>query len=649
MAPRQPPVFTRRPESKRPEARTAKTGLRIPAVSPSKLFAICLLLGLATLVVYYRAIGNPFVNYDDTAYVTENPHIQQGLTADTWRWAISTTTESNWHPLTWLSHALDCQLYGLNPAGHHFSSLLLHVMSVLILFLLLQRATGATGRSLMVAALFGLHPINVESVAWVAERKNVLSMFFFSLTLGAYGWYARRPNVGRYVVVGVLFALGLAAKPMIVTLPFVLLLVDFWPLQRVLNWQPPSPAFPVPQSPLWRLGVEKVPLLLLSVASSVMTMAAQKPVIVHNEHLSWLARVVNALYAYSMYVMKAFWPTHLAAFYPYEGLRLASWEAVLCLLFLAGISGLVWRGREHAYWVVGWLWFLGTLIPMIGLVQVGDQAMADRYAYLPLLGIFTMVVWGAGDWAESRRFDRRWLVAVGGIVLTVLSWLTWRQIGVWHSSPDLWAHALKVTKDNYLAEDYAGAALLVQAYDATGQRYTDESLVHFQNAIRMNPDDVIGHLNLGADLHERGRLQEAIQQYQLVLKLTDDVEMRTKTLIDLGAVYRQLDDYTTAHRYYDEVRKMDPHNSVLFTNLGKMGMGERAQQLAALAASHPLPETYVQLGQLQLALGEVEKARASYQEALKLKPGMAEARSALAKLGKEKNPPEPSATSNSLP
>lgn len=636
----------KRVASKRPDVRTEPDKPLAARVVPRvKLIAICLLLVFLTSLVYSRAIRNPFVNYDDTAYVTENLQVQQGLTRATWRWAIETTAEANWHPLTWLSHALDCQLFGLNPAGHHFTSVLLHVLSVVILFLLLYRATRAVSRSLTVAALFAVHPINVESVAWVSERKNVLCMFLFLLALGAYGWYVRRPKVGRYLLVLVLFALGLAAKPMIVTLPFALLLLDFWPLQRVLNWQRPTPAFPVPQQPLWRLTLEKVPLLFLSAASSVLTLVAQSTVIAHNTHLSLQTRAMNALYAYSMYVMKALWPTGLAAFYPYEGARLSTWQATLCLLFLTGVTVLVWRGRSRLYLPVGWLWFLGTMVPMIGLVQAGDQAMADRYAYVPLLGIFSMVVWSVTDWAQGRRLDGRWLVAAAGIVLSILSFLTWRQIEVWHSSYELWSHALMVTKDNPVAEDYAGSALLEQTYEATGKRYSDEALTHFQNAIRINPNDVIGHLNLGADLHEHGRIQEAIQQYQLVLTLTDDPEMKTKALVDLGAAYQKEENYTIARRYYGEVLKADPHNTVVFTNLGKLGMGEREQQLSAAAAAHPTAQVYLQLGQLQAALGETGKARFSYQKALKLDPGMEAAKGALDKLDKEKNPAEPGSSS----
>jgi tetratricopeptide (TPR) repeat protein len=594
---------------------------------------IAILLAILTFAVYFRALTNPFVNYDDPGYVVENSQVQQGLTPATMRWALTATDATNWHPLTWLSHALDCQLFGLNPAGHHLTSVLLHVFSSVLLFLLLLRVTGSAVKSLCVTALFALHPINVESVAWVAERKNVLCMFFILLTLGAYGWYTRRSNIGRYLTVVVLFVLALAAKPMAVTLPFALLLLDFWPLQRVASSQSASKVFPVPQMQFWRLFAEKLPLIFLSAASGAVTLFAQKAAVATNEHVPLLVRLLNACYAYSMYVARAFWPRGLASFYPYEGYRLPVWQFALCAFFLIGITALVWRLRARTYLPVGWLWFLGTLVPMIGLVQVGDQAMADRYAYLPLIGIFVMAVWGIAELVEKRQLNARSCAAVVAVVLAALSFLTWRQIGYWRSSRDLWTHTLAVTKDNYMAEDYVGSALLVEAYQATGQRHLDEALVHFQNAVRINPNDAISHLNLGADMHEHGQLREAIEQYQTVLSLTRDSHLVAKSLIDLGAASQQLGEYAASERYYREAQKLEPDNQVIFMNLGKLGMAERVQELSASAAAHPTPVAYLQLGQLQQAAGMTAAARQSYETALKLNPKFDEAQKALTSLG----------------
>ncbi|MFZ0956318.1 MAG: tetratricopeptide repeat protein [Candidatus Sulfotelmatobacter sp.] len=638
-----PPRARVRPDVQKQDApKVAAKGPAVALAPPqssqprAKVYAtLCLLLAAVTFIVYSRALTNPFVNYDDQGYVVENSRVQQGLTLATLRWALTSTDATNWHPLTWLSHAADCQLFGLNPKGHHLTSVLLHVCNVVLLFLLLARVTGSIFKRLLVAALFALHPINVESVAWIAERKTVLCMFFILLTFAAYGWYARRPRLGRYLAVVGLFILALAAKPMAVTLPFALLLLDFWPLGRVSSLQTASEVFPVPRVGFGRLVLEKLPLVLLSAASSAVTLFAQKAAVATNEHVPLFVRLANACYAYSTYIFNAFWPVGLASFYPYEGYRLPVWQFVLCALFLVAVTAWTWGKRARTYLPVGWLWFLGTLVPMIGLVQVGDQAMADRYAYLPLIGIFVMAVWGVADLAEKHRIDVR-LLRVGAVVIIVaLSLLTWRQIGYWRSSRDLWTHALQVTKDNYMAEDYVGSALLVENYEATGQRHLDEALVHFKNAVRINPNDAISHLNLGADMHEHGQLREAIEQYQTVLSLTQDPHLVAKSFIDLGAAYQQLGDYAASEQYFREAQKMEPDNEVILLDLGKLGMAKRARELSTAAAAHPTPGAYLQLGQLQQAAGMIPEARQSYEAALKLNPKFVEAQKALAGIGQD--------------
>ncbi len=641
---------------------------RAPSSAKGKL-ALCVLLALATFAVYFRATTNPFVNYDDGGYVTENPKVLQGLSWATVRWAFISTDASNWHPLTWLSHALDCQLFSLNAAGHHFTSVLLHVLNVLLLFLLLHRVTGAATRSFFVAALFALHPINVESVAWIAERKTVLCMFFFLLTLGAYGWYARSPNVRRYLAVVALLVAALMAKPMAVTLPFVLLLVDFWPLNRVLGFSAPSLAFPLEQRPLKSLALEKLPLLLLSLLSSVVTVVAQGAAVSRNPLLTFWVRLANALYAYSMYLVKAAWPVHLAAFYPYEGMRLSAWQILLCVLFLSLITGWAWRKRATGVALVGWLWFLGTLVPVIGLVQVGDQAMADRYAYFPLIGLFVMVVWSVADWIGKRRLDPRPFVAATLAALATFSVLTWRQIGTWHSSFDLWTHALSVTTNNYMAEDYVGTVELVDVFERTGQRYSDEALGHFQRAAAINPFDGISHLNIAADHHEHGRLEDAVNEYDIVLgvtrdphllakalfglgdaqhqlghekdaigayesalQVTSEPHMVAKNLLGLGDAYREQGDIPTARRYYQQAARTDPQNRSVFVSMGKLAMDQRILQLGAAASAHPTPTAYLQLGQLQVAAGHTAQARVSFQTALRLDPKSHDAQAALSGL-----------------
>ena len=461
-------------------ARKAGTGSAPLASAWKRDFAVCLLLAVATFALYGRAISYPFIeHYDDEIYVTANPHVQAGLTWQTVTWALTSTDYANWHPLTWLSHALDCELYGLNPGGHHFTNVFLHALNVGLLFLLLARSTGAKGRSLLLAALFAVHPFNVESVAWIAERKNVLSMFFFLLTLGAFGWYALKPAVKRYLVVALLFALALAAKPMVITLPCVLLLLDYWPLRRIAGWgqsqirragdHPESPAkysspgtaWSVPQASFSWLVLEKLPLLAMSAANGAVTIFAQRSYGSMRLVLPLGVRLENAVYAYAMYVAKAFWPAQLAVFYPHPGDTLAAWQIGLAALFLVAVSALVWRERtSRPYLMTGWLWYLGTLVPVIGLIQVGEQAMADRYAYLPLIGIFLMAVWGAADLADRRQLSFPTRAKTAAIVLAVLAAFTWEQVTYWRSSSDLWSRALQVTKNNFTAEMNLAAALM---------------------------------------------------------------------------------------------------------------------------------------------------------------------------------------------
>jgi hypothetical protein len=556
-------------------------------------------LVLVTAGIYSPVLHHPFVNFDDQAYIVENTHVTGGLTLAMVRWALTSLEEANWHPVTWLSHALDCELFGLNPAGHHATNVMVHAANAAILFLLLLGATGARWRSLAVGALFALHPLNVESVAWTAERKNVLSMLCLLLALLAYGWYARKPATFRYFVVALLFALGLAAKPMIVTLPFALLLLDYWPLRRVQLAK--SVEHPSIQQRSWTwLVLEKVPLLALSAASSVVTIYAQRLSMPTIEALPFAQRIGNAVDSYVGYLSKTFWPAHLAVFYPHEGAHLPAWRIALCIVFLAAVTMWAWTMRHsRSYLLIGWLWFLGNLVPVIGLVQVGDQAMADRYVYLPLIGIFVMVVWGiaglVADYPQGRNVAG---LMIGGavLVLVALSVVTVRQIATWSSSFELWSHALEVTSDNYLAEDYIGSALLVQAYETTGQRFSDEATAHFRNAVRINPHDAIGHLNLGADFHEHGRLQEAIEQYSAVLRYTRDEHLMAKAYIALGAAYGRLHEFDKAEQSYRMATRLEPDNRGLFMRIGQLGMEEQIAQLTEATATHPTAENYVALG-----------------------------------------------------
>lgn len=426
---------TRRRDDRKTNPTRKKTGtarselVQRPAFDPLKtkrMIFLCLALASVTFACYWPVLGHPFADYDDDNYVTANPNVQRGLTRQSVSWALTSTEKSNWHPLTWMSHELDCQIYGLNSRGHHFTSLSLHVLNVWLLFLLLVFATDAVEQSFMVALLFAAHPVNVESVAWIAERKNVLSTAVFLLAIGAYGWYARRPSIKRYLLVASIFVMALASKPMVITLPCVLLLLDFWPLQRVLGFTKPAIAFPVPQLPLRRLLLEKLPFLALSAGSAIVTIVAQRS----GGSIKSLAdvppgiRLSNAVWAYVAYIGKTFWPMALAPHYPYPRSGPAVGQLILAVAVLSLVSAFVWWKRSHTYLWVGWCWFLGTLVPVIGLIQVGNQAMADRYLYLPIIGLLVVVVWGVVDLADHARLGLAVRIVAAVIIVTALAGLT---------------------------------------------------------------------------------------------------------------------------------------------------------------------------------------------------------------------------------
>lgn len=603
--------------------------------------APAILLALVTFGIYFQVIHQPFSNYDDGEYVSNNPNIQKGITRATLRWAITSTEHANWHPLTWLSHALDWQLFGNNPSGHHFTSLLLHILNVVLLFFFLARVTGSTARSLLVAALFAVHPINVESVAWVAERKNVLCTLFFLLALVSYSRYARRPNLIRYLLATLLFAFALSAKPMAVTFPFVLLLLDFWPLQRIKNWSQPSPVFPVPQLPAWKIALEKLPWLAMSAADSAITLMAQNKAdaIKSVTKFSLSGRMANAAVSYASYLWKAAWPLHLAVFYPYFAGRLAAWQVLLRGLLLAAASVWVWRERAHPYLIVGWCWFLGMMVPVIGLIQVGDQGMADRYAYLPFIGIFLAAVWGLADLSQNAgRGLGRFAPAAAGTVLVFFSVLAWRQVRTWQTPYDLWSQALAVDPNDSIAEDVVGSEILMGALNK-GLPVSSEAQVHFQKALKVNPKDSDALLNIGADLQAHGKIQEAIAKYKAALQTAEDRSLKVRILCDLGSAYENVPDIASARQYYKEALNLGPKNDpTAFAGFARTFTDEQIVGLSRALASHPAAEGYWKLGQLQESSGYNENAIASYKHALMIDSTLAAARAALDRLTKRNQP-----------
>jgi protein O-mannosyl-transferase len=598
------------------------------------LLAIALVL--VTFAAYSAVLKYPFVNYDDPDYVIKNPHVQQGISVSTVIWAVKSLELANWHPVTWLSHALDYDLFRLDARGHHFTSLLLHAANAVLVFLLLMRSTGALWRSWWVASLFALHPMNVESVAWVAERKSVLSMFFFLLTLGAYGWYVRQPNWKRYLVVTVLFVLALAAKPMVVTLPFVLLLLDFWPLKRIGDHaeQPQPSKRPVGQEqPGWRsLVVEKLPWLALSAASSVITIIAQRPAMKTMDAIPFGQRLTNAVFSYAMYLWKVFWPTRLSVYYAPQGSRLGGWQIALSLLLLATVSALAWRFRSRRYIPVGWLWFVGTLVPMIGLIQVGEQGMADRYAYLPFLGIFTLLTWTVADLCAAGRINVLIPIASSVTVIFALSYLTWRQVHTWESTLSLWSHSLAITPENCIAEDSIGTILLEEGVQSTGQRCVDQAQVHFQRAVRICPQDSLAHLNVGFCEQARGHFQEAISEYETALQSARMRYLKSRAYLNLGAAYDDQGLFDKARPYFEQGAAIAPQDPQIQRALAKVEAEQRVVELSKSVGADPTAAGYLQMGRLQEELGRVADARSSYENAIRLDPELVQARNALSSL-----------------
>jgi protein O-mannosyl-transferase len=466
------------------------------------ILILCLGLTLATLAVFWQVRDHEFITYDDYEYVLENPHVRYGLSRDGILWAFTSVHASNWHPLTWLSHMLDCELYGLNPSGHHLNNFLFHVANTLLLFLLLRRVSGAVWRSFLVAALFALHPLHVESVAWVAERKDVLSGFFWILSLWAYAYYAERGGGPRYALCLLLFLVGLLAKPMLVTLPFVFLLLDFWPLGRLHHGK--------------KIILEKVPFFLLSLASSVMTYLVQERWGSVSVQIPLPVRAENAVFSYAHYLVKMVFPYPLSFFYPHPMDSLSAYQVAGALLLLACITYLTFRfSSKIPYLTLGWLWYLGTLVPVIGLVQVGSHAMADRYTYIPLIGPFIALSWG------TAHLMRKWTRLKGPLTLfwmcgvAALMILSHSQAGTWKDSITLYTHAIRVTAGNGVAHMNLGNVFARQGR-------LDEAEWHIREALKVRPEDAAAHNNLANVLVRRGRVEEGIRHYREALRIRPD-------------------------------------------------------------------------------------------------------------------------------
>ncbi len=613
-----------------------------PAARSRRSIRLCCgFLLLAVGLVFGQTARHAFVNLDDNVYVYENPHVSHGLSGPGVVWAFSHSHVANWHPLTWLSLMLDCQLYGLHAGGHHLSNVLLHAATAVLLLLVLRRMTGDLWPSVFVAALFAIHPLRVESVAWVTERKDVLSGLFFLLTIAAYLRYVRHPfSPGRYLTVVVFFAMGLMAKPMLVTLPLVLLLLDYWPLGR-MSASPTPPhcsggelvgTATFMQTELGRfllrrrLVLEKLPLFALAAVSCVLTLGVQGDSLTLNEHLSLSWRIGNALIAYVAYLGHFFYPLGLAALYPRMGPDLPLGKLCLAVFVLAGITAaaVMWRKRRP-YLLVGWLWYLIMMAPVIGLVPVGFGTMADRFTYLPQIGLGIALAYGAAD---ALRFwpSRRAVGAVAAaLVLGIFMGCAWRQTSFWCDSQTLWTHALACTSQNSAAHNAFANALV------DGGRI-DDAIAHYRSALEIRPNYAAAHFNLGVALAGLGQLDEAIEQYRETIAIKPDDAKAHNNLANALLARGQLD---RAMAHCREALRIDADFAEAHFNLGNVLFARgrldeaTAQYRCALAIRPDFAEAYYNLGLAFVRRGRLDQAMAQYRQALEVRPDFAEVHNSL--------------------
>ncbi len=626
---------------------------------PKKYQALCiyLLLALVTIAVFWQVGSYNFITYDDLDYVRDNDRVNAGLNWENVIWAFTESYASNWHPLTWVSHMLDCQLFGMNPAGHHLMNLFLHVANTLLLFAVLKRMTGAVWRSVFVAAAFALHPLHIESVAWVSERKDVLSTLFWILTMGAYLGYVNRPNKGRYVLVLVVFGLGLMAKPMLVTLPLVLLLLDYWPLGRFQKASHHKNTERDQKGIFGHLLLEKVPLLALSAGSCAITFLAQLKggAVMTTGMIPIDLRIANALISYAKYIGKMIWPSRLAVIYPHPFSALVTWQTFLATVLLLAIS--VWvicLAKKRGYFAVGWFWYIITLLPVIGIVQVGNQAMADRYTYVPLTGLFIIIAWAGAEFSAKLPYRKILLAVLSVTIFSAMAVTSRLQLRHWRNSVAIFEHALEVTENNNIAHSYLVRPLFKQGR-------VDEAISHNYQALRINPNDYVGHINLGFILSKsgkfdqaveyytraiqigpdypgayidlgivlikQGKIAEAIKQYQQVLRLTPD---NADVHNDLGLAFAQQDKLDQAVVHFNKALQINPEFAKAHYNLGyalaRQGKFDDAVEHYTRAIQiHPhVPVIYKNLADVLIQQGRIAEAIEQYQQVLRLTPDNAQ-------------------------
>ncbi|MGD9383274.1 MAG: tetratricopeptide repeat protein [Desulfobacterales bacterium] len=555
---------------------------------------ISLLLVLAIAIAYIQVRNLDFVGYDDQLYITKNSYVQDGITLNGAIWAFTTDHDANWFPLTWLSHMLDCELYGLNPLGHHWTNLLLHMANTILLFLVLNLMTETLWRSAFVAFLFALHPLHVESVAWISERKDVLCTFFGMLTILAYCRYVKKPIIINYLLIILFLSMGLMAKPMLVTLPFVLLLLDFWPLQRFQYTNSSSKPGRIIRSDfqeVFRLISEKIPLFIPVLVSSILTFMVQRSggATRSLESFPLQIRIANAFVSYVKYVAKAVWPAHLSVFYPHPGKTFAEWQVFGALMMISMAVFFALRALKHyPYIAVGLFWYLGTLIPVIGLVQVGSQAMADRYTYIPLIGIFIIVAWGASDLTLKWHYQKIVLTVSAVIILSIMTVRTFVQVSHWENAVTLFENAVKIDSNNTLSHNNLGIAL----YD---QGNIEKSAFHFREALRIEPYYIVARVNLARVLSAQGNLEDAIRHLREALKINPKHFMAH---YQLGILLLKQKNIKEAYVHFAEVIKLNPDYA----------------------------EAYGQIGIILAEQGKYKKAKIFFLKALQLNPDLIKAR-----------------------
>lgn len=605
--------------------------MRAPGVragSARPIAFICLGLAIITFAIYWPVFGNQFVNYDDSNYITENPHVQNGLNWTDFKWAFTTGYTGYAHPVTWLTHQLDYQLYGGWAGGHHLTNLVIHILNSILLFLLFWRITRNLWPSAFVAALFAIHPLHVESVAWAAERKDVLSALFFMLMLHAYAIYASKRLAWTYFVALCCFVLGILSKPMLVTGPAVLLLFDYWPLRRLtfeLGGNDSARSLSIK-----RLIFEKIPFVLVAAGWSILTFILQKEAGVVGQQAITL-RIANAFVSYAVYFLNALWPHDLAVLYPYPAI-LPIWQVIVSVALLLLVSVVcVVRRKDSPHLIAGWLWYLGMLVPVIGVIQVGAQARADRYTYLPQIGLWFALSWEIAALTRGWSLRQRLLPIAATCIVAVLSACTWNQTKIWRDSESLWKHALAVTSDNFVAHYNLGHVLGKQG------RF-DEAIFHFTEVLRSNPEFFDALLNIGVTLVEQGKSGEAIPYYQRALEV-EPTSGKAHMQLALALVNQGQAD--SALLEFRKALELAPNDSDVRTNLGLMlvrqgQLSEATSQLEEAVRLNPSnAQAHNNLGLALLMAKQPEKSLPHFTEALRLKPDLAVAQENLRRAQKQ--------------